>query len=503
MVTCCLPPARRPAWAIRLGAVAVGVALVAAGCGVTRPPPSAATGIHKIRHVVIIFQENRSFDSYFGTYPGATGIPMSSGVPTVCVPDPASGQCVRPYLDHADLNGGGSHDAVNSTADVNGGSMNGFIAQAQKGKKSCANPTDPACTHGINTTDVMGYHSQSDIPNYWAYADHYVVQDHMFESVHSWSFPSHLYLIAGWSATCANPQVPSSCQSAPDPLNRTNNNPTPFGWTDLTYLLAQHHVSWGWYLDHGAIPDNTQVSTVPAAAKTAKTDKAASFVPKASTGGVPKIWNVLPGFTAIGTETGAIRDQAGFFAAARAGNLPAVSWVLPNAYDSEHPPALVSVGQSYVTNIVNAVMRSPDWSSTAIFLTWDDWGGFYDQVVPPTIDALGYGIRVPGLVISPYAKTGYVDHQTLSFDAYLKFIEDDFLGGARLNPKTDGRPDPRPVVRENAPILGNLVNDFDFNQKPREPKIISTDRATTLVCPKGSHPGLGGRCPGAPIGGSG
>lgn len=156
-----------------------------------------------------------------------------------------------------------------------------------------------------------------------------------------------------------------------------------------------------------------------------------------------------------------------------------------------------------MTNVVNAVMRSPDWSSTAIFLTWDDWGGFYDQVVPPTIDALGYGIRVPGLVISPYAKTGYVDHQTLSFDAYLKFIEDDFLGGARLNPKTDGRPDPRPVVRENAPILGNLVNDFDFNQKPRAPMILSTDPATTLICPKGSHPGLSGRCPGAPIGGSG
>ena len=105
-------------------------------------------------------------------------------------------------------------------------------------------------------------------------------------------------------------------------------------------------------------------------------------------------------------------------------------------------------GQAYVTSLVDAVMRSPDWNSTAIFLSWDDWGGFYDHVVPPAIDKAGYGLRVPSMVISPYAKKGYVDHQTLSSDAYLKFVENDFLGGARLNPKTDGRPDPRPDVRE-------------------------------------------------------
>ena len=491
---------------IRRAAIAVAVGLVAAGCGSSSPPAPAATGIHKIRHVVIIFQENRSFDSYFGTYPGATGIPTSNGVPTVCVPDPTTGQCVRPYLDHADLNGGGPHNAVNSTADVNGGQMNGFIAQSQKGKKGCADPTNPACTHGVNATDVMGYHGQSDIPNYWSYAQHYVLQDHMFESVHSWSFPSHLYLISGWSATCANPQVPSTCQSALDPVNRTNNNPTPFGWTDLTYLLARHHVSWGWYLDHGAVPDNIPVSTVSTVpAVPGKHSKQRQHGKRSKKAGVPIIWNVLPGFTDThqGPQTGSIQALTNFTAAAKAGTLPAVSWVLPNPYDSEHPPALVSVGQSYVTNIVNSVMRGPDWNSTAIFLTWDDWGGFYDQVVPPTADALGYGIRVPSLVISPYAKAGYVDHQTLSFDAYLKFIEDDFLGGARLDPKTDGRPDSRPTVRENAPILGNLVNDFNFSQAPRPPMLLSTDPATTLTCSGGGHPGAGGTCPGAPIAGSG
>jgi len=161
-----------------------------------------------------------------------------------------------------------------------------------------------------------------------------------------------------------------------------------------------------------------------------------------------------------------------FLRAARRGTLPAVSWVAPAQSVSDHPPALITRGQAYVTGVVNAVMRSRDWGSTAIFLAWDDWGGFYDHVQPPSVDAQGYGLRVPALVISPYARRGYVDHQVLSFDAYLKFIEDDFLGGQRLDPRTDGRPDRRPDVRENASILGDLRKDFDFARPPRPPLIL-------------------------------
>jgi phospholipase C len=130
-----------------------------------------------------------------------------------------------------------------------------------------------------------------------------------------------------------------------------------------------------------------------------------------------------------------------------------------------------------VTGLVNDIMQSPDWNSTAIFLTWDDWGGFYDHVVPPAVDRYGYGLRVPGIVISPYARRGYIDHQVLSFDAYNKFIEDDFLNGQRLNPRTDGRRDPRPDVRESKRQLGSLMGDFDFSQSPRAPTILP-------VCPK-------------------
>jgi len=458
---------------VALGASALGVAVHAARVGVpvaARSAGGTAVGdIHTIKHVIVIMQENRSFDSYFGTYPGADGLPMTHGVPTACVPDPLTHQCVRPYIDHQDLNGGGPHQQINASADINGGRLDGFITEALGGRKNCADVTNPACTNGTTgrATDVMGYHTGTDIPNYWAYAKNFVLQDHMFEPVQSWSFPSHLAMVSGWSAACGNPANPMSCYSALGPTGptslpqRTATNPTPFGWTDITYLLNKHAVSWAYYLDHG------------------------SQMKGQGRAGVPYIWNTLPGFVDVhqDNQTSNVQDLTHFYSAAKAGTLPAVSWIAPQPADSEHPPALVSRGQSYVTSLINAAMQSPDWTSTAIFLSWDDWGGFYDHVTPPQVDQNGYGLRVPALVISPWAKQGYIDHQTLSHDAYLKFIEDDFLGSQRLNPATDGRPDARPTVRENAPILGNLLNDFTFNEAPRSPLVLSATPKTTLIAP--------------------
>jgi phospholipase C len=186
-----------------------------------------------------------------------------------------------------------------------------------------------------------------------------------------------------------------------------------------------------------------------------------------------------------------IQPLANFLADAKTGTLPAVSWVVPAADDSDHPPASVHMGQAYVTALVNAVMESPDWNSTAIFLGWDDWGGFYDNVTPPTVDVNGYGMRVPSITISPYARPGYVDHQTLSQDAYLKFIEDDFLGGARLNPATDGRPDPRADVREDQAVLGSLIDDFNFSQPPRKPLLLPTNPPTDSPSIPAYFKGLG------------
>ena len=431
---------------------------------------SSNDGIHKIKHIVVIMQENRSFDTYFGTYPGADGIPMQNGVPTVCVPDPKSNQCVKPYHDSQDRNGGGPHGQTNATADINGGKMDGFISQAQRGAKGCTDPNNPACTNSA-TPDVMGYHDAREIPNYWAYANHFVLQDHMFEPNASWSLPSHLFMVSEWSAKCTTAGDPMSCQNAlQNPAGRlgkkkatTSTTPIDYAWTDLTYLMHKNNVSWGYYVADGTQPDCEDASAV-------------SCTPKKQNAGTPQIWNPLPYFDTVKQDgqLANIQQLTKFYTAAKNGSLPAVSWVVPNGQNSEHPPALVSAGQSYVTGLINAIMQGPDWSSTAIFLSWDDWGGFYDHVVPPTVDANGYGLRVPGIVISPYAKQGYIDHQTLSFDAYAKFIEDDFMNGQRLDPKTDGRPDPRPTVRENVAILGSLVNDFNFNQTPVSPLVLST-----------------------------
>jgi phospholipase C len=242
----------------------------------------------------------------------------------------------------------------------------------------------------------------------------------------------------------------------------SNGNAVPpeYSWTDLTFLMYKNHVSWKYYVQTGPEPDcANDEADCPPVNQNAKT---------------PGIWNPLPYFDTVKQDgqLGNITDVTNFYKDAKAGTLPAVSWITPSGPNSEHPTALVSDGQAWTTSLINAVMQGPNWNSTAIFLSWDDWGGFYDHVAPPKVDENGYGIRVPGIVISAYARKGYIDHQTLSHDAYVKFIEDVFLGGARLDPKTDGRPDPRPTVRENAKVLGDLANDFDFSQSPRPPVVL-------------------------------
>ena len=350
--------------------------------------------------------------------------------------------------------------------------MSRFIAQTGTGKWCRRSPLASGCTPGASAPDVIGYHDFHEIPNYWAYARNFVLQDHMYQAALTWSLPSHLFMVSGWSAYCPVGGDPMSCST--DLRNPSNSYGRPRGvspnyaWTDLTYLLHRAGVSWGYYILSGAAADcaNNAMSCTP-------------VTQNAKTSGD---WNPLLDFATVRQDgqLSHIRAISSFYSAAANGTLPAVSWVVPNSTVSEHAPGLVSAGESYVTGLINKIMDGPDWSSTAIFVTWDDWGGFYDHVAPPRVDANGYGFRVPGLVISPYARRGYVDHQTLSSDAYLKFIEDDFLGGSRLDPATDGRPDPRPDVRENASILGDLLSDFDFSQAPRK-RLILPQNPTTLT----------------------
>jgi phospholipase C len=234
-------------------------------------------------------------------------------------------------------------------------------------------------------------------------------------------------------------------------------HPAMFAWTDITYLLTKDHVSWAYYVgDHTCLnPD--------------------AFCGRKSNDSTPPAQDPLPSFTDVHEQhtIGNVMTHSDFFDAVRNGTLPTVSWMLPGGLDSEHPGngAPLTNGQEHVTQVINAIARSPLWYRTAIFLTWDDWGGFYDNVKPPRVDENGYGIRVPGLMISAWANPG-IDHQTLSFDAYLKLIEDLYLGGQRLDPRTDGRPDSRPTVREDVRILGSLKKEFDFSGDPIRPVIL-------------------------------
>jgi phospholipase C len=422
-------------------------------------PNDSPNAQSKIKHVVMIMQENRSFDHYFGMFPNIDGFTLdSSGNPTNCNPDPnLDGGCIVAFHDAKDKNGGGPHGSGSFKTCVDNGKMDGFIKNAEGGKTGCSDPNDPNCTNG-NFIDVMGYKLKADIPNYWAYATQFVLQDHMFESDASWSWPMHQYMVSEWAAKCTSSD-PMSCVSD---LNTGPIDGGFYSWTPLTYLLDNAKVTWKYYLAQGTTPDcdNGEQDCPPV------TQLAA----------VPSIWNPLPFFEVVqqaNEQTTNVVAIDAFYKDVKAGTLPAVSWIAPSGEVSEHPPNLVSEGEKYTTALINAIMQSPYWQDTAIFLFWDDWGGFYDHVVPPKVDINGYGLRVPAIVISAWAKPKYIDKQVLSFDAYPKFIEDVFLGGQRLDPATDGRKDSRPSVRESESQLGDLTLDFDFTQQP-QPVLVLT-----------------------------
>jgi phospholipase C len=249
-----------------------------------------------------------------------------------------------------------------------------------------------------------------------------------------------------------------------DPKTKPAGYAPEYAWTDITWLLHKQPtpVSWNYFVAGGDEPD-CEDGAMACDAGRQSYDK-------------PGFWNVLPWFDDVkaDNEVVNVQDTNNFYTNMAAGKLAAVTWLIPSFALSEHPTALLTRGQAYVTEIVNEIMKSPFWDSTVIFLTWDDWGGFYDHVNPLTeqVDMNGYGIRVPAMAISPWIKPGQIDHQVLSHDAYLKFIEDIFVNSERLAPDADGRPDNRPTVRETVPELGDLLSEFDFSQTPNPPLVL-------------------------------
>ena len=445
-----------------------------------------------LKHIIMIMQENRSFDTYFGTFPGANGIP-----PGTCIPlNPAqpSGQCVAPFHDPHDINAGGPHGTTDALADLDDGItktlLDGFVYQQQLGLSGCS--PQPTCTSdnaGAARHDAMGYHDADEIPNYWAYAQHFVLQDNLFEGIRSWSLAAHVELTSEWSALCSNNDDATTCHTWGYPAYPRTGGKVQYPWANLFQLLDVNNVSWKYYVANGGEPDCE--------------DDAMTCAPQYQTQASGSVWNPPPFFKWVKDKGPAYLAAHNprveqFLADAASDSLPQVSWIVPNSTFSEHPPSGVTAGMEYVTSLVNAVMASPAWSSSAIFITWDDWGGFYDHVIPPNVDRntspsviQGFGLRVPGIMISPYAKAGMIDHSVLSFDQFATFFEDQFMGGARLDPAALGNPDSRPDIRDaltsvpfpdghTAP-LGNIADEFDFSQAPLPPLVLSTHIPTGIV----------------------
>ena len=368
-------------------------------------------GLTAIQHFVFIIPTNRSFDHYFGTYPGVDGIP----------PGGAN------YHETSLVNRGGRYSQAAAVADIDGGLMDGFQAQS-------------------DSNDVMGWHDYHEIPNYWSYANLFVLQDRMFEPVAAASLPAHLYMLAaqsaGYTGAAGQPQ------------------PASYAFPEITQLLTSGQVTWKYYVATGNVPDTQGGTALGATAMLPQSP--AQF----------SIWNPLPAFPAVkndATQASLLVDASQFAKDAAAGNLPQVSWVVPEFNTSEHAPANIQTGMAWVTSVVNAVMQSPNWNSSAIFIAWDNWGGFYDHVPPPVIDGYGFGVRVPGLVIGPYVRQGYVDHKTYSFDSWLRILEERFA----LTPMQP---------RDNTAL--DMVDAFDFTQRPRGPTVLAATAAGSPYPPK-------------------
>jgi phospholipase C len=393
---------------------------------------SIPQGLSKLEHFIFIMQENRSFDHYFGTYPGADGIPQG-----IMLNDPYYSVAVAPYHDTNDVNFDGPHGWEDAQADINGGKMDGFLAQAYT---RYAEGVVTSKQHGSDPREVMGWHDYNEIPNYWNYASLYVLQDRMFESIASYSLPAHLYKLAAQSGGYTGFQQPY---------------PGQFDFPEITELLASGDISWRYYVTSGQTLD-VQGRAIGSAAEQQQDPDKYTY------------WNPLPAFPLVqnnDVQRSYLVDTAEFYRDAEAGSLPQVCWVTPyfGSALSEHPAFRggVRLGMAYVTGLVNAVMQGPNWNSSAIFISWDDWGGYYDHVPPPRVDQYGYGIRVPGLVISPYAKQGYIDHKTYSFESWLKIVEERF----GVKSMTD---------RDKNAL--DMIDSFDFTQAPRPPYLLLATR---------------------------
>lgn len=389
--------------------------------------PAAATASSRLKHVVIIIQENRSFDNLFHGFKGATYATFGKTSTAAKVPlHPIS-------LSGVDV----AHHWNDAMTAWNHGAMDGFDKLLlANGQKASAYP--------------YAYVAPKYIAPYWTMASRYVLADHMFPTMFGPSFTGHLDLIAG--TTNLNP----SSAEVDNPSAAPWGCDAPSG--TFTYVLNVARV-----ISRGPFPCFTQFRTLADVLDDAHVSWRYYAPPVSSPNG--GIWSEFDAIHNVryGSDwKNVISPQTRVITDAQSGNLPSVAWVVPDAVDSDHESQNDNGGPSWVAAVVNAIGRSRDWESTAIVVVWDDWGGWYDSVPPPQRDFRGLGIRVPCIVISPYAKAHYVSHTVYEFGSIVRLVKEVF-GLSPLGTRGAGYTDAR---------AASMLDSFNFNRKPRPFHVI-------------------------------
>ena len=394
-----------------------GMLLIATLPGHTQVDQTRAKNFNAIKHFVFVIKENRTFDNYFGSFPGAEG--ADSGTLS-------TGEVIRlghtPDAAARDI----YHSWQSAILAADNGRMDKFDLIHSDGGGACNLKGDYLCYTQL---------TEQDIPNYFAYARYFVLADNHFSSEHGPSWPNHIYTVAAQSAgAIANPQPPGTagCDAPPGTtvqvIDDEGNLSTPFPCFDLPTLadrLEAAGISWLYY--------------------------ASPVV----------LWNPLDAVNQIRNSPlwdAHVKPYGQFITDAKQGKLPAVSWLIADDFQSEHAPQSTCAGENWTVQQLNAVMQGPEWQSTAVFLIWDDFGGFYDHVPPPQVDQFGLGMRVPLIIISPYAISGRISHTQYEFSSFLKLVEERF----NLAPLT---------LRDSE--AHDMLDSFDFTQPPLPPLILS------------------------------
>jgi phospholipase C len=446
----------------RLPLVALAVALALNGCAGGSPAssaggargtdlpavsgPASSSSAGHFAHIVLMIQENRSFDDFFATFPGADG--ATSGEE-----ETSNGDVTVPLKEvnlayRCDL----GHSRRGFLRDYDGGEMDGFNLEG----------ISDNCAPGPAGTRPYQYVNPAEIAPYWEIAQRYVLADHMFQTQGSGSFTAHQDLIAGGTSINGYESVvdfpdntPWGCDAPrgttaplleviyseipPYMYFKQMKGPFPcYSYPTLRDLLDGKSVSWKYY------------------------------APAVRVGSAGALWSAFDAIKVVryGPEwmTNVTKSEKLIFTDVAHRKLPAVSWVVPDAANSDHPGnGMSDTGPEWVANVINAIGESPYWKSTAIIVVWDDWGGFYDNVPPPFFDSYGgLGFRVPMLVVSPYTVQstsggGYISHTQYEFGSILKFIENNWSLGQL------GTTDTRAT---------SIIDCFDFTQKPHKFKPI-------------------------------